>query len=337
MNDRSHRTADAPGDTRAAVDQLAEATLAALRAPSVLNTQPWRWRLFGDTAELLVDRDRQLPALDPDGRLLLLSCGIALNHALTALRAGGYAGVVERLPDDRRPDLVARLHRGSRCAPDQRNYNAIYRRHTDRRPFADVLPPMADLDALRAAAVRHGVHLRVLTATELPSFADIATVADVVEHADRSLAADLKRWTTRTPEDQDGLPARTTTPPTERPVPARTFNRAQPPRLATGPGTDRGTAYTVLLTDQDEPRAWLAAGEALSDVWLTLTARGLAASPISEVVEVASARRALRNLLGEDAYPAIGLRIGVPVDPADAPPSPARRSGTDVLGLPGQS
>jgi nitroreductase len=336
MTDRSHRTADAPGESRAEVDQLTEATLAALRAPSVLNTQPWRWRFVGDSAELWLDRGRQLPALDPDGRLLLLSCGIALDHAMAALRAGGYTGVVERLPDPGQPDLVARLHRGPRCAPDDRNYRAIYTRHTDRRPFADTPPPTADLDAVRAAAARHGVLLRVLTATELPSFADIATVADVVDHADRSLAADLRRWTPRTPEHDDGVPARTTTPQTERPVPARRFNPAQPPRLPAGPGTDAGTAYTVLLTDRDEPRAWLAAGEALSDVWLTLTARGLAASPISEVVEMTSARRALRNLLGDDGHPAIGLRIGVPVDPTDAPPSPARRTGTDVLGLPGQ-
>ena len=92
----------------------------------------------------------------------------------------------------------------------------------------------------------------------------------------------------------------------------------------------------MLLTERDEPAAWLASGEALSEVWLTITARGLAASPISEVVEVDSARRALRDLLGEDTYPAIGLRIGVPVDSADAPPARTRRTGTDVLGLPGQ-
>lgn len=336
MTDRSHRTVNTSGDARAAVDQLTEATLAALRAPSVLNTQPWRWRIVGDSAELWLDRDRQLPALDPEGRLALLSCGTALDHALVALRAGGYAGAAERLPVPGRPDLVARLHRGARCAPDRRNYDAIYARHTDRRPFADVPPPIADLDALRAAAQRHGAHLRVLTSTELPSFAELAAVADVVEHADRGLAADLKRWTTRQPESHDGVAARTTTPRSDRPVPARTFSPTQQPRLPAGPGTDLGTAYTVLLTERDEPRDWLAAGEALSDVWLTLTARGLAASPISEVVEMAAGRRALRELLGEAEYPAIGLRIGVPVDPADAPPSAARRTGTDVLGLPGQ-
>ena len=335
MTARPHRTAEVPDTARAELDQLTEVTLAALRAPSVLNTQPWRWRFLGDTAELLLDPDRQLSALDPDGRLQLISCGATLDHALAALRADGYAGAVERLPDDGRPELVARLHRGPRCAADRRNYEAIYRRHTDRRPFDEASPEPADLDALRAVAERHGVHLRLLTSAELPSFGDIADVADVVEHADRSLAADLRHWITRSPDQHDGLPGWTTAPDTWRQVPSRTFHRGPSPQEPPGAGTDRGTVYGVLLVEHDDRRGWLATGEALSDVWLTLTARGLVASPISEVVEVASARRALRALLKESAYPAIALRIGLPADDS-APPSTARRSDTDVLGLPGR-
>ncbi|MFD0821037.1 nitroreductase, partial [Micromonospora zhanjiangensis] len=44
---------------------LAEAARRALRAPSVFNTQPWRWRIGPDGLELHADRDRQLAATDP--------------------------------------------------------------------------------------------------------------------------------------------------------------------------------------------------------------------------------------------------------------------------------
>ncbi|EXG82487.1 Acg family FMN-binding oxidoreductase [Cryptosporangium arvum] len=318
---------------RAAIDQLTEATLAALRAPSVLNTQPWRWTFLGDTAELRLDADRRLGALDPDGRLLLLSCGAALDHAVAALRAGGYAGSVERLPDDTRPELVARLRLGARCVADPRNHEAIYRRQTERRPFAEKPPAAADLDALRAAAGRHDARLRFLTPDELTSFADIAEVADVVEHAEPSLLRDLRTWTTRPADRRDGLPGRTIVPDTWRTVPTRTFRREHE---QLGSGTDGGTAYGVLLTERDDRRSWLAAGEALSDVWLTLTGHRLVASPISEVVEVSSARRALRTLLGGSDHPAIALRIGVPADTA-APPRTVRRPNSDALGFPGQS
>ncbi|HTJ34686.1 MAG TPA: hypothetical protein VL738_15780 [Dactylosporangium sp.] len=99
---------------RAEIDQVAEASIAALRAPSILNTQPWRWRLAGNHAELWADRSRQLGGLDPDGHLLLLSCGTALHHATVALLAAGFDADVSRLPDRERPNLVARIRQSSR-------------------------------------------------------------------------------------------------------------------------------------------------------------------------------------------------------------------------------
>jgi hypothetical protein len=61
-----------PGATTPVSEQsrvLARAAVAALGAPSILNTQPWRWRIGGDVAELRADRDRQVQSIDPDGRL----------------------------------------------------------------------------------------------------------------------------------------------------------------------------------------------------------------------------------------------------------------------------
>jgi hypothetical protein len=41
--------------------RLAQVLAHALRAPSVHNTQPWRWRLGGDVIDLFADVGRQLP------------------------------------------------------------------------------------------------------------------------------------------------------------------------------------------------------------------------------------------------------------------------------------
>jgi nitroreductase len=38
------------------------------RAPSVHNTQPWRWRVGAAGLHLYSDVNRQLPNTDPDGR-----------------------------------------------------------------------------------------------------------------------------------------------------------------------------------------------------------------------------------------------------------------------------
>ena len=79
-----------------------------VRAPSIHNTQPWRWVYRSGVLELHADRSRQLPALDPDGRSVLLSCGAALELARLGFAASGWRTEVDRLPDPDRPDLLAR-------------------------------------------------------------------------------------------------------------------------------------------------------------------------------------------------------------------------------------
>ncbi|WP_433043498.1 hypothetical protein [Dactylosporangium sp. CS-033363] len=376
-------------DLRAEIDLVAEASIAALRAPSILNSQPWRWRLAGDHAELWADRSRQLTGLDPDGRLLLLSCGGALHHAVVTLRAAGFEADVARLPDGERPDLVARFGVApsgvapsgvapsgvapsgvapsgvapsgvapsgvapSGVAPsggapsggapagregererDAEVAAAVSRRRTDRRPFGDERPSALVLEELRRAAGRHGVHLQVVQDEQVTDFAAAVAHAGDVERGDPRFRADLRAWTNRA--HGDGVAPQSVVATARRTVAPRDF--AIKAGLAAGAGSDRGTVYALLVTDGDEPRDWLAAGEALSDVWLTLTARGLAASPISEVIEVPGVRGALRGLLGGVGNPAVALRIGVPVQ-EDAPPASPRRSPSTVLssGVPGET
>ncbi|MET7402421.1 nitroreductase family protein [Dactylosporangium sp. NPDC005572] len=321
---------------RAALDQLAEASIAALRAPSILNTQPWRWRLAGDHAELWADRARRLDGLDPDGRLQLLSCGTALHHATVALRAAGYAADIDRLPDPQRPDLLARIRQGAPGPADRELYAALYRRRTDRRPFSDRRPDEAVLAQLRSAAERHGVHLHVVRADQVTAFASAVAHANTVERSETRFRDDILAWTTRPRQERDGVSPRSTVAGGGRTVPPRDLDLAAPAALDPGPGTDQGTVHLILVVDTEAPAAWLAAGEALSDVWLTLTARGLAASPISEVVEVEPVRSALRRLLGGVGHPAIAMRVGYAAQDAGPVPMSTRRSGTDTVGLPGQ-
>src|ERR1044071_10028153 len=93
-------------EARAALETAARVSL---RAPSVFNTQPWIWHLSGDTLALVSDPTRRLGVTDAEGRLLLLSCGAVLHHARVALAAAGWLADVQRLPDERLPDLLARL------------------------------------------------------------------------------------------------------------------------------------------------------------------------------------------------------------------------------------
>ena len=85
--------------------QLADAVVHALRAPSVHNTQPWRWRIDNadGVVELYADRGRHLSATDPEGRDLLISCGAALDHLVVALTHAGLQATIRRFPDPETP------------------------------------------------------------------------------------------------------------------------------------------------------------------------------------------------------------------------------------------
>lgn len=319
-----------PGDLAAALDTAARL---AMRAPSALNTQPWRWRESADGLELRADRDRRLTAVDPDGRLLLFGCGAALHHARLSLAAEGYRILTERFPDPGEPDLLARIRVVGRIPPDaeaERLRNAIPRRRTDRRPYGDIPVPAAALDRIRCAAESEGTSLHVVPLGQMPMLAIATMHAAAAELADPTYRAELTHWTHRPRWLRDGVPPEASVEQVPRRVPLRDHTLADPPGLPAGDGFDRGAAYCILFGDTDGPPAWLRAGEALSAVLLTAVAEGLAAAPISDPVEVAWPRQLLRELLAGMGQPYLVVRIGYPVHPSAVPPVP-RRDPAEVI------
>lgn len=123
---------------------------AAILAPSINNTQPWRFVERPQGLELWADRARLLPIADPAGRELLISCGASLFNARLAVRRLGFTPQVRLLPDPAEPDLLARVTWGTRRAPrpyEELLYRTIPHRHTHRGRFlATPLPPMLPRD-----------------------------------------------------------------------------------------------------------------------------------------------------------------------------------------------
>lgn len=315
---------------------LARAAVAALGAPSILNTQPWRWRIGGATAELRADRARQVASIDPDGRLLVMSCGVALHHARTALSAAGYAVAVEYLPDPADPDLLAtvRVHGMVGSAPDAvRMYRAMAVRHSDRRPFDGKPVEEAMLDHLRTVATAAGAHLHVLRPEDLTALTVASGRAATVELNDPNYHEDLKTWVGGRRGAGDGVPTPTAAPAAARPVPMRDFTASGPEttsifdHLALG---DTHARYAVIFTESDEQRDWLVAGETLSAVLLAATADGLASSMISDLVEVDSSRQTVRAQLGNLGHPMVVVRVGHPSE-SGTPAAAPRRTAHDVI------
>ncbi|MGV9809966.1 Acg family FMN-binding oxidoreductase [Micromonospora chersina] len=315
---------------------LEAAARQALHAPSVFNTQPWRWRITTDTLELRADPDRQLATTDPDGRLLTLSCGAALHHARVFLAAAGWAVTVERWPDPADPALLARLRATGPAHLDvaaARLVDAIPRRRTDRRAYGDRPVPEPVLARLRAAVEAEDAHLHIVRPDQMPMLAVSTGRAADAELADPAYREELRRWTDRPAGSGDGVPTATAVRPGPRRVPLRDYAPGGAAGLTAGADFDRGAAYLILFGEQDEPAAWLRGGEALSALLLTATAEGLASAPLSDAIEVAWPRAMMRDLLAGIGDPYLVVRVGWGPDD-DLPPAP-RRTAAAVIEMTG--
>src|SRR5215467_6201153 len=136
--------------TETATRALTEAAVTAAVAPSIHNTQPWHWNVRDGVADLHADRDRQLRESDPDGRMMITSCGAALHHAYVAIAVQGYVPDIVRMPDPRNPDHLARITiAGTVPGTPQamRHLQTIEIRRTDRRPLSDEPLPDRTVDA----------------------------------------------------------------------------------------------------------------------------------------------------------------------------------------------
>lgn len=311
----------------------------AIRAPSVHNTQPWRWRVGQESLHLYADRRLHLPSTDPDGRDLMLSCGIALHHCVVALAALGWQSKVHRLPNPDEPEHLAavEVYRHLANEVDITLAAAIPRRRTDRRRYSSWPVPTNYIALMGARAARAGVMLRQIES--LPSLQHIVARA-VWRHAtDHDYLTELTTWSGRY-ASLAGVPARSTpqSDPTA-PIPPRLFAG---PALAQPPDTDSAHDNAVVLalgTKDDSTLARLHAGEATSLALLSATALGLASCPVTEPLEIVETRDAVQiEVFGVSGFPQMLLRIGwAPVN-ADPLSSTPRRPLADVVeGLDGSA
>lgn len=302
---------------------------AAVRAPSLLNSQPWRFRLRDAAVEVLADPERELPVCDPTGWGTRVACGAAIFNLRLAFAVQGTPAHVTLRPDPAEPRLLARLVPGPHKPPTPRErelFAAIAVRHSNRSPFwSDPVP--ADLRAsLIGAAREEGAWLElVIGAGGLAAVAEITWAASRVLHRDPAYRQEMSGWVRQRPY-ADGVPAQATGPSPEPHdlLPQRPF--IDRPRTL-GHDFEPEPLVAVLGAAGNTAGDQLTAGQALQRVLLTAACSGLAASMLSQPIEVPAAREQLRLALGRFGTPQMVLRIGY-----GQPGSPTpRRPISDVI------
>ncbi|MFF0490236.1 Acg family FMN-binding oxidoreductase [Nocardia sp. NPDC004068] len=316
---------------RPEAETLRSAIGSAQHAPSVHNSQPWRWEVDGATVRLYADPSRHLVATDPQGRALMLSCGTALHHLRVALAARGWASRVRHLPEPGDPLRLAELTLEPR-QPERDDIElaaAIAHRRSDRRRFRSGRIPSLRTWAAAEYARRFGADVCTLGEDERARLAPMFRTA-AREHAQDALyQVELATWSGHDGETGDGVPARNAAPiHTDDQLPGRAFAN---PALIDPAARPDGAEWLAVCTEADDRVDELRAGEALSALLLSATRLGLATCVQTEPLGVVELRERMRHSVCGDAYPQALVRTGVPLGAAPLPETP-RRGVDEVAG-----
>ena len=311
-------------------DQVAHLVETAARAPSVHNTQPWRFLAREYAIELHADPGRRLH-VDRGGREMLISCGGALFGLRLGIRELGYRPVVDLLPEPSRPGLLARVGLGTPApltADERRMLAALPHRHTHRGPFRPGPLPAGLLPRLQHDALAEGATLALITDPVMyQRLVTLAAAARQRGAVDPIIRAETRRWSRRAEAAaRDGVPARAfpadgAWPPGR--LPQRDFDLGRgigllpdggPPALATA----------VLITTGDGPADWLRAGQAMHRLLIRAAADWVFASLHTQPLEIPAVRALIRSRLALPGEAQMLLQFGLSGTTRPTPRRPAR-------------
>jgi hypothetical protein len=306
----------------------------AVLAPSIRNSQPWRFVIDGEALELYADRDRALPSIDRRGRELVISCGAALLLLRVALERFECAARISVFPRGGDEDLLARLELrpGVLTSHELRVlFPAIQSRHTQRMPFDSRPLPEPLLDQLRNDARAEGARLIAVEGEDMRK-----AIGRLVAEGDRRQAASptFRRQVASLLRSnfslrRDGLPGYTQG--------WGWLRSLLMPGAIEQDGWGEAVAVddfmavvyapclAVFATEQDNPPAWLCAGQAVARVLLRACNAGVSASFLSQPIEVAEIRQQLGALVGGQVQPQAVLRLGYGAEAQATPRRPLRQ------------
>jgi nitroreductase len=297
----------------------------------VHNTQPWKFRFRGWVVEVHRDRTRELPAEDPDRRMLFLSLGAAALNLRVAAARLGYGTDTRTVLDRSRPDLVAEVELLA-PGPETEELRALapylHLRRTNRQPYGDRRVPPEIRSLLELIARVEGAELEWAEAPARRRWLQLASSdAGVLDDLDPARSAERRRWVGGA-RAGDGVPGSALGPRSGRGAAAVRDMAATPEDENRAIATFEPQPQLAVLSTRHDGRVdWLRAGQAMERVLLEATAQGLSTSLLNQAIEHDELRWLINDPLGPWRRPQTIIRFGYgPL----VPPTP-RRPIADVL------
>lgn len=264
----------------------------AVLAPSIHNTQPWKFSVDRGRIGIFADRARWLAVADPDQRDMRMSLGCVLENLLIAARHYGYQPEVTYAPRASSPDFVAMVDLSRQAgALGKRNgaLDAIKRRRTMYHASASRPVTTELVDSLHAACEEAGVELYITAEPQTKqAAAELFREANARQLSDPRYRTEAVEWLRK---GEYGLPRV-----------LRTLGRAGLPQLERAIAKEADAIATapyfaVILAPGNDPIDHVRAGQALERVWLAATAQKVGLRPASALCEVAPMKAKLAKLV----------------------------------------
>ncbi|GLU30362.1 Tat pathway signal protein [Trinickia caryophylli] len=312
------------------VDIVRCATLAA----NGHNVQPWHFRVGERFIDVVPDRSRRTPAVDPDDHHLFVSLGCALENLTIAATASGRPGEALMQADGVR---YAYTHAAGDSARAYGLADAIGRRQSTRAEYDGRPVAASDLAALERMAAEPGVRVVVLTDRKrLSDLRELVVEANDAQMRDQAFLRELSDWLRFNPRAamamRDGLFSAAS----GQPVLPDTLGRMAF-RQFFSPTAERGkyarqlassAGVAVFVGEQADTVHWMRVGRACQRFLLLATRLGLRTAFVNQPVEVPAWRADLAALIGERGKrPDLVVRFGY----GRALPFSLRRDAASVI------
>lgn len=310
-------------DPRTLAGDGADATLTRLAAyatlaPSPHNTQPWRFRVAGESLTIGPDPSRALAVADPRRRALAISLGCGAASVLVAAAAAGL-GMTLRIASGGHVRLelagTEADHELARLLP------ALTSRVTDKRgyPPDEVEPPRLawppGIDVCYVGDPEAREHIADLHRQAVGDLSRTGSFARELAGWLRADPADPRRDGMTLPLPPDAAGALIAALRTSG-EPLKQMGERDAQALAAGP------LIGLLTSAAETEAAWTRAGLAWQHLALAAHACGLAVAPLTAIVENPATRRAASAHAQADRHLQMLFRLGK--SPGPLPPTPRR-------------
>ncbi|RME58000.1 hypothetical protein D6779_07435 [Candidatus Parcubacteria bacterium] len=295
----------------------------AARAPSYCNLQPWRVKIAGRTAEVLINFQKELPCSDPKRRQLYISMGCFLENLFVAAAAFSVRFQFSLFPDPLLQETHLARFVVTQFPPEQQEeenccrgaIEAIFNRRNNLLPFSAQLPPEGFLkwaqtlsdnevnvtfitdEAQRATIVRAGAdairdalaqkkiqkEFQEVIGHSLALHCNSAGEYSFVQRVLRKLLIASRGHTKSFAEHQQRIVAR--------------FLRYTP-------------AFGIISTSTDDIAAWVRAGMIFEKISLRAERKGMQTGIYSFPIEIGRHYEALQEAAGTLFRPQVLFRIG---------------------------